>query len=331
MMKLSTMKAVVDTMNDQWESPIADEILSRWDHEEGRAQYLRASANFLFTFQISGKKNFLRFNHSTERSADAVLAETTFLNHLLDKGLSVSAPTPSQSGRLVESVQTPLGIFHATAFEELAGEQLDIEHADPGIFARWGRALGELHQASKGYQTAGRQTIQEKLATALDCLPGSEVAALATAEDLRKQLARLSINQENYGLVHFDYELDNIVWSKNGVAALDFDDSVYCWFSADIAFALRDLFGDSPGNIDLQSDSVQHFVRGYRTAKCVTQEELNLIPLFLRLHNLLTFAKLHRALGVEEPKDEPEWLKGLRTKLSEKISCYRIGFATPFG
>ena len=72
MMKLSTMKAMTDTLNDKWESAIADQILSGWEHDKGTAKYLRASANFQFTFQKAGGRYFLRFNHRYARSVQAL-------------------------------------------------------------------------------------------------------------------------------------------------------------------------------------------------------------------------------------------------------------------
>lgn len=58
MMKLSTMQAVVATVNTQWESDLADEILRFWEHDDGRAKFWRASTNFVFFFKKLGSKVF---------------------------------------------------------------------------------------------------------------------------------------------------------------------------------------------------------------------------------------------------------------------------------
>jgi Ser/Thr protein kinase RdoA (MazF antagonist) len=158
-------------------------------------------------------------------------------------------------------------------------------------------------------------------------LPVTEQAAQATLCELQEQLTRLSISEGNYGLVHFDFELDNIVWNGDEVGIVDFDDSAYYWFVADIAFALRDLFEDSPAKVDLRNESFRSFLAGYRLVRDITQEDLELIPMFLRLHNLITFAKLHRALGTAEAQAEPVWLEQLRKKLSLKMQFYRDGFS----
>lgn len=50
MMKLSTMKKVVDTLSEEWESSLAETILERWGYDAGTVRYVRASANFIFVF-----------------------------------------------------------------------------------------------------------------------------------------------------------------------------------------------------------------------------------------------------------------------------------------
>ncbi len=158
-------------------------------------------------------------------------------------------------------------------------------------------------------------------------LPVTEQAAQTTLRELQEQLTRLSISESSYGLIHFDFELDNIVWNGDEVGIIDFDDSAYYWFVADIAFALRDLFEDSAEKVDLRNESFQNFLAGYRLMKDMAQEDLELIPIFLRLHNLITFAKLYRTLGTNDAQDEPIWLEALRKKLSLKMQFYRDEFS----
>ena len=57
--------------------------------------------------------------------------------------------------------------------------------------------------------------------------------------------------------IHFDFELDNIVWNTDKTGIIDFDDSAFYWFVADIAFALRDLYDDSVKKVELQNESFE--------------------------------------------------------------------------
>ena len=59
---------------------------------------------------------------------------------------------------------------------------------------------------------------------------------------------------------------------------IDFDDCATYWFVADIAFALRDLFGDSASQVDFQNAMLLRFIEGYRSARSIDQTSSNLGP-----------------------------------------------------
>ncbi len=190
MMKLVTMQALLRTLNEEGESAVADQILSYWEHDKGAAKYFRASANFLFVFEKAKKRYFLRFNHSIERTVDRIWAEVGYINHLAAEGIAVAKPVPSIAENLVESVPTALGLFHAVVFEGLAGMQYEIEELTPEMFRRWGKALGEIHNAAQGYQTTGRPTWKDHLAMVSEYLPATEDKALEVLHGLQEQLTR---------------------------------------------------------------------------------------------------------------------------------------------
>lgn len=54
-MKLSTIQAIVASLNERDQSPIADHILAAWAHDSGSAAYFRASATIIFTFDQAGE------------------------------------------------------------------------------------------------------------------------------------------------------------------------------------------------------------------------------------------------------------------------------------
>lgn len=62
------------------------------------------------------------------------------------------------------------------------------------------------------------------------------------------------------------------------------------------------------------------------TARPMPQTELEQIPLFLRLQNLVTFARLYRAMTPVNPAGELPWMAGLREKLAAKMQFYRTEF-----
>jgi Ser/Thr protein kinase RdoA (MazF antagonist) len=156
-------------------------------------------------------------------------------------------------------------------------------------------------------------------------LPVHEAAARRTLVLLEQQVATLPANEHTFGLIHYDFELDNLLWGDQ-VRIVDFDDCAWYCFVADIAFALRDLFDDQAENIDMTDERFRAFITGYRLVRMVTDEELGRLPLFLRLHNLLTFVKLLRASDSRDEAGTPAWVTDLQAKLMRKAQSYRDGF-----
>lgn len=79
-------------------------------------------------------------------------------------------------------------------------------------------------------------------------------------------------------------------------------------------------------DVDFSNKSFQQFLEGYRSKMCVTDKEIDAIPMFLRFHDLITFADLLRTVDVENDLNNPEWITALRNKLESKIDDYRDGF-----
>lgn len=327
MMKLETMQAVVATVNEQWESDLADQIMQAWAHDAERAKYWRASANFVFFSQAAGQRRILRFNHASERTATAMQAETNYVRQLAAQGIRVAKPIASLAGNDVESINTPKGLFHAVTFEAMPGTHWQADELTATHFVHWGKALGQLHNASMRCTNPGRPTWRDHLAFVDETLPTQETAARHALQQITQQLAHLPRTAQNFGLIHYDFELDNILWDGENAGIIDFDDSAAYWYVADIAYALRDLFEDDANNVDLHNDSFQHFIEGYRSVRAISPEELQQIPLFLHMHHLVSFARLYRAVPATALVDEFAWMTTLRQKLAATMQRYRKGFS----
>jgi Ser/Thr protein kinase RdoA (MazF antagonist) len=321
------MRTVIDTLTAAGECATADDIVALWAHDTGSTRFLRASANFVCTFRRDNQPQVLRFTHAGERTQALLQAEIDYLHHLSACGVPVARPIRALSGRELESVQTPLGAFHAVAFEALAGAQYDIEELTLEQFSSWGRALGQLHLAARSYTGSGRPSWRDRLTALAERLPPDEQAARTVLDQVSARVAGLPAQEHNYGLIHGDFELDNLIWEADSVGIVDFDDSAWNWYVADIAFALRDLFGDRADNVDWGHEALLAFIDGYRTRCDVAQADLRLIPLFLQMHNVITFGKLLRTLDIPGDEPVPEWLGVLQQKLVRKLEFYRERFA----
>jgi Ser/Thr protein kinase RdoA (MazF antagonist) len=322
MMKLSSMKNVLLTVDGNWRSPLAETILEKWGYDPGSVYYYRSSANFLFIFKREGENYFLRFTDAKERSMAHLESEMQILESLRYEPVKVALPVASQDGNLIELAETSAGTFYAVVFEALPGNQFEVTDLDPEDFYRWGKELGKLHNIFKVLPDdvkAERNTCREQLSSAKESLPFRETAARDELTVLQEWMETLEINEDNFGLIHYDFELDNQRWQNGEIGILDFDDCMNHWYAADIAFALRDLLKTES---DLTNPNVVEFINGYQSEFSITSNMAKDLHLFIRLHNLLTFTRLLEALDV--PVTElPEPLINLHSKLEAYIENYR--------
>lgn len=308
-MQLSLMKSYFDTEDEEHRNPILDHLASHW-FESFEAWTLRASANFVALVKAEGEKYYLRFNHEDERSVKHVLNELSYIQRLRETGVNANKPVPSLSGNLVESIETELGVLNAVMFTEVEGEHRESNDLDLKDFSKWGTALASIHNASHELQLEGAPVWTDQLKQ-LQSITENPLL-LNESKTVYEKLSRL--NRDNYGLIVFDFEMDNIKWDDEELGFMDFDDFCVHWYAADIAYALRDLFDDKMSDFDPNDPRVIAFIEGYRSVRGISDEELDLIPVFIRLHNLYFYARLHRAIGVAE-STEPVWVTKLRDKL----------------
>jgi len=148
---------------------------------------------------------------------------------------------------------------------------------------------------------------------------------LKEIEYLRNWLKTLEIRKDNYGLIHYDFELDNVIWNEKGLYTIDFDDSIYSWYVADIAYALRDLFDDGK-QLNTDDERFLSFIKGYKKEKAISDEELLQMPDFYRLHHYISYKKLQRTIDLCVSEDNPAWMNDLIKKLTDIKDSYYKGF-----
>jgi Ser/Thr protein kinase RdoA (MazF antagonist) len=91
----------------------------------------------------------------------------------------------------------------------------------------------------------------------------NEQVLLADLMWIKDRLNQLPADKAVYGMVHYDFESDNILWDKGKPGIIDFDDSSYYWYVADFAIALRELFNNRIEQINFNDRRFQAFLGGY--------------------------------------------------------------------
>lgn len=310
-------------LKDLYDNPaLAKMLLANWDYDASSLSMLedyRISANAVYPFKRKDELCFLRFCPTSEKSKDNILAELEFIHYLRRARYNALEPLPSKMGAELIQKTTPWGEYYACAFQRVQGEALSDSNFEKSSVFAYGAALGRLHQLSSQYTPiyARRWTHTDVFAwieTTLGEL-APQGAAWQELGLLRGYFAALPINSHNYGLIHYDFEPDNVFYdATSGVCSvIDFDDAMMHWYGMDIAQALNGLKSEVPSSAYMQKESV--FLAGYASKFEIDPDLYARMPLFRRFANLVQYTRLVRSLH-EKWENEPNWMVELRARLT---------------
>jgi Ser/Thr protein kinase RdoA (MazF antagonist) len=313
---------------------LAEMLLGNWEYDPPASQlfeYFRISANATYPFRQGGQTCFLRFCPVIEKSWESVAAELEFIHYLRANGYNALEPVPSKSGDALLHKETPWGAYLATAFKRAKGERMDEVELDDEVTLIFGKSLGTLHRLSRQYgPTLRRWSYADALdwsAQTLRSLEGQE-RALAEVMLLTRRFASLPKDANSYGLVHYDFELDNVFFdaATRTCSVIDFDDAMYHWYAVDIDQTL-DSLADRVSEADFERVKAV-VLDGYRQEFPLEEDMLARLPAFRRFVNLYGYTRMLRS--VQETWDnEPEWMRELRDKLAMAMRNRCARFGTP--
>jgi Ser/Thr protein kinase RdoA (MazF antagonist) len=321
MMPLSEIVGMSATLDEGGRSKIADLVAAMWGVPAGEARFWRSSASHVFLVPCPAAETgmaYLRFVPESWRPRARVVAVAELMRQYRELGLAVAAPMLSVHGQLVETIRTGRGGVHAMLIAQAPGQQIEVADLTVQRARAWGAALARLHCQ----ETAERLT--ESLADLRrteEMLAGDRPVASAVAR-LQAGLDRLPRHGHCFGVVHGDFELDNLAWHGDTATAYDFDEAGRSWFVADIAYALRDA--QQAATLQVDTPVAAAFLAGYRTVRDLPDTDLTWLPLFTAAHAALWLMRLPAILDSAPSSSDPAWLPALREKLLKYADSQRI-------
>lgn len=301
---------------------LAKEALQHWEHDpdtlEEDLNQFRISSNAIYPFHQEGRLCFLRLAPREEKLQTNIAGEFEFLSYLIRNGYPALEPILARSGAPYLLLHTAWGEYYAAAFYGVKGVQLTSTQLTDAVLYQYGKALGRLHAVSASFvPTIKKWSHTDALSWIESVLieydaPAFMLVELRAVSDL---LAELTIDHKNYGLVHYDFEPDNVFYDvgTQSCSVIDFDDGMYHWYALDIEQVFDSLM-DCVANDELQA-AKKMFIKGYRSEYAFDQQAENLLPLMRRFVDLFTYARLIRSVA-ESLAEEPQWMHSLRQKLN---------------
>ncbi|ASA24860.1 phosphotransferase enzyme family protein [Paenibacillus donghaensis] len=311
---------------------LAEMLLGYWEYDKASInmfQYYRISSNAIYPFQSEGTSRLLRFAPTAEKSKENIVAELEFISYLRTKSYGVLESVVSKNGEELVEAQTPWGNYYASVFERVSGVQMnETDFSDHIVFSH-GKALGKLHYLSSEYTPANpkRWSYSDVLAWIQGVLIDfpQETAAWMESKRLQEYFSSIPITKYNFGLIHYDFEYDNVFYDNatDSCNVIDFDDAMYHWYAMDIEQALDSLTDYIPSEIFNQKK--QCFLDGYLTEYNISEESSTIMPACRRFANLYGYVRCLRSI-TEEWANEPEWMINLRGKLIQSMDGKSLCF-----
>jgi len=303
---------------------LAREALTHFDHDEDTLDaclaHFRISANAIYPYANRGQARFLRLAPTDEKDEGELRAELEFLHYLASEGYPALRPVCAHNGAGLLHLKTRWGEYFACAFTGVPGMPIESLPMTEELVRAYGSALARLHALSSRYEPSHRRQSHAALLRQIrtHCTEyGAPEELLLALDALEQELALLVQTRDTYGLVHYDFEPDNVFFdpSKGIFHVIDFDDSIYCWYALDIEQALDCI------------DPAAHaaFLAGYASVRPLPDDFGVQRGLMRRLIDLRACSRLIRSLA--EPVDpQPDWMPGLRAKLQARCSelCAKI-------
>lgn len=310
---------------------LAKMLVDNWKYDEDSLHmfdYFRISSNAIYPFQYEGKTKLLRFTPTSEKDKNNVLAELEFICYLSSNGYPALKTVLSKNSEELVEAQTPWGEYYATVFDRVKGVQIEDTDFNDNIMFEYGKTLGKLHKLSSSFKPILRRWSYEDILlwihSSLKEFENQEVA-LNEVTLLQAYFSNLPKTTQNYGLVHYDFDLDNVFYDEaSGTCnVIDFDDAMYHWYAMDIEQTLDSI------KEEVDAKKYEHikecFLNGYRNEYEITDEMLSIQPIFRRFANLYSYTRVLRACE-EVWNNEPEWLIDLRIKLNNVMKNAAMNF-----
>ncbi len=279
---------------------LAGRALALWGVEDCEPVLLKIRENAVFRVRATdGRDAVLRIHRYAYHTDEALRSELIWVEALRAAGIDVPAPIPTPDGALFATVR------HAGVPEPrqvdmqswMPGEALGtIEDgpnpaiADTGrVFAGVGRMAARFHNHTESWPLpagfvrhawdsdglVGPEPLWGRFWES-DALGGAEYRLVRRArERVAADLAAYGQARRRYGLIHADFNLDNLLLDGERIVALDFDDAGFGWHLFDLA-TVWTMFRGAPFYETLRSS----VVAGYRDVRDLPDEELAHMPLF---------------------------------------------------
>ncbi|AUB64242.1 protein kinase [Bacillus cereus] len=262
------------------------------------------------------------------------IEEVLYTNFLYQNGLGVPPIIPSLQGNFVEKFTLDKEIF-AVLYKAAPGIHLPRSEWNSNIFKKLGKQIGKLHRISKSFEKIKpvkhiNDWYENEEYNFLKYIPKEENTIREIASDVLTSIKELPKSPSNYGLIHGDLWLENILVENNSnLTMIDFQDCEKHFYIFDLAVpiysAIEYSFAGNGNIVDYEYSITKALFEGYQEENELPKEMKDKFPLFIKLKEIFEYSLMHMYWDKEELTEEQVRIMNLyRMKIENKNTYINI-------
>ena len=316
------------------DNALLDKVKLKWGSAEDTFHFIKFSQNFIYELRRQNDSIILRFSQDSHRTREQIAAELDWINHLTINGIPVIKPIKSVNENYIETFISN-ETFHVVGFEYITHNRIDIAGYTPQqrkkFFRNWGQIQGKMHRLAKSYTAKKNQRYEwyedELISDVKRYLPPEMTKVHSLLNTIKNQLHTFPKNRDEYGLVHNDIHAYNMLGDENGFTLIDFDQSCYHWFAADIAMIIYYIMSHLFCCADMEKQAIKklihsnfkYFVEGYNSENTFQSHWIKWLPVFLQLRDVCLVALLYKKRDVKYDPEERKLRKRYYREINKNI------------
>ncbi|RWZ54526.1 protein kinase [Halobacillus fulvus] len=251
---------------------------------------------------------------SNHKSFNAQLEEVRYTDFLYQEGLGVSPTIPSINGNVVERITLEHNEILTVLYKSAPGAHLPRNEWNEDVLKELGRQIGKLHRLSKKFEE--QQTIRyindwqdNDEYDFLTYIPKEESGIRERASEVLSSIKAIPKNDSNYGLLHGDLWLENILVDKGlDLTMVDFQDCEKNFYIFDLAVpiysAVEYSFVGGGNIIEYGKRITKAIIEGYQEEHVLSSDMLEKLPLFIKLKEIFEYNLMHMFWDIENLTEE---------------------------
>jgi Ser/Thr protein kinase RdoA (MazF antagonist) len=284
---------------------VAQECLSRYEvSPRATATLINYTENATYRVDDPGSGNrfIFRIYRVGYHDRQAIESELEWMSALrLDAGVQTPEIVPARDGAtllLLSDDALPETRFGAM-FTFLDGTEPPEDHLAES-FGRLGEVAARMHLHSKSWplppgfkrptwnfesMLGGPRPIWGRWQDGIGLDPEREKLLGRLMDTVARRLERFGSGREQFGLVHADLRLANLLVEGDRTKVIDFDDCGFGWYLYDLSTAVT--FMEERADV---GELLASWVRSYRRLAPLTREAEEEIPTFMMLRRMMVMA-----------------------------------------